>query len=351
MKKNFRLFTVENVIIAALVALTFVGAGVTLAKIINKLDIRPTTPYNDYNSVMGSGYFDVDNPTRANDEMLIASELAYPGIDVSHWQGVMNWQKAYDSGARFAFIRAGSVDATTCVPYKDSQFDRNSVEASKAGLYVDYYWFFYPNCDPIAQAQAFYQYISDKPRNMYPVLDVEKTGNQSASQIASTVWVFQDQIKKLMNTPTMIYTSPGFWNSRVARTNWAHTLPIWVAHWEVTSPILPYDWSNYGENYTFWQTHVGKDGNLYGAQSASIDHDVFGGVEAEFKERFGELQPTPTPTNEPTTIPTGEPTVTPQPPVGDVILEEISVRLSNGKVLHLYVCQNPTTGKLCYCER
>jgi GH25 family lysozyme M1 (1,4-beta-N-acetylmuramidase) len=47
------------------------------------------------------------------------------GIDVSHWQGVMDWAKAKAAGVQFAIIRAGSIDANTGVCYTDYQYEAN----------------------------------------------------------------------------------------------------------------------------------------------------------------------------------------------------------------------------------
>jgi len=69
-----------------------------------------------------------------------------------------------------------------------------------------------------------------------------------------------------MQVKCLIYTSPGFWNSYTTRTTWAQEYPLWVAHWNVQMPTLPYDWSKYNETYTFWQTHVGNDGPAFGMQ-------------------------------------------------------------------------------------
>jgi len=216
----------------------------------------------------------------------------FPGIDVSKWQGVIDWQKAYDAGARFAFIRAGSADSSTCEPYTDSQFERNSVEAFKAGIHADYYWFFRPNCDANIQAQYFSNLMLGKEAHMYPVADVEVTGGLTPKGVHDRVWIFLDEIKEQIGRTTMVYTSPGFWNSNVSRNAWVHEYPLWVAHWGVTNPFLPYDWSDYNVDYTFWQTHVGDDGPEYGMESQGLDHNVYNGDYEKFLEEF-QCQETP----------------------------------------------------------
>lgn len=244
----------------------------------------------DRDAVMGSHYNQAQN-WRGFWQSLDVPADYYQGIDVSHWQGVIDWAIAYSSGVRFVFIRAGSANSTTCELYADSQLDRNAVEAPANNIYVDYYWFFRPNCNPINQADEFVRLISGKQRDMYAVLDVEVDGGLPNSEVTSAVWVFQNRFEQLTGEKVMIYTSPGFWNGNIDRNTWSHTLPLWVAHWNVSEPFLPYDWSNYGETYAFWQTHVGDDGPEYGMESEGLDHDVYHGTEDEFIERFVEEEP------------------------------------------------------------
>jgi GH25 family lysozyme M1 (1,4-beta-N-acetylmuramidase) len=49
------------------------------------------------------------------------------GVDVSHWQKRMDWQKAKDAGAEYAFIRAGSINNITGVCYTCFQRSRRMI--------------------------------------------------------------------------------------------------------------------------------------------------------------------------------------------------------------------------------
>ena len=219
--------------------------------------------------------------------------MSVKGIDVSKWQGEIDWSKAASAGAQFAIIRAGSIDNTSGACYQDFQFQRNA-ELAPQHMTVGFYWYFRPNWNAVKQAEFFISLIQDKPWHIYPVIDVEENGGLTKTKVADQVWLFCNRIFQRLETRPMIYTSPGFWNGRVARNTWAQDFPLWVAHWNVEAPTLPYDWKNYGNTYTFWQTHVGQDGPDYGMGSKGLDHDLYNGDWDKFRQEFlGEEPPPP----------------------------------------------------------
>ena len=98
------------------------------------------------------------------------------GIDISHWQGQIDFKKVKESGIDFVIIKAGGSDAGF---YKDKMFETNYREARTAGLSVGAYYFvgkkFYGVVSGAADAERFYEIIKDKEFD-YPIfLDVETT--------------------------------------------------------------------------------------------------------------------------------------------------------------------------------
>lgn len=98
------------------------------------------------------------------------------GIDVSHWQGDIEWKKVKASGVEFAIIKAGGSDAGF---YKDSKFERNYEGAKANGLPVGAYYFVGRNCtsydDGAADAKRFADVLKGKTFE-YPVyIDFEST--------------------------------------------------------------------------------------------------------------------------------------------------------------------------------
>jgi GH25 family lysozyme M1 (1,4-beta-N-acetylmuramidase) len=62
------------------------------------------------------------------------------GIDVSHWQGNMNWTTAYNAGNRFTWAKATQASATL-----DDQFANNLNNAKPAGMLIGFYHFANPS--------------------------------------------------------------------------------------------------------------------------------------------------------------------------------------------------------------
>jgi lysozyme len=215
------------------------------------------------------------------------------GIDISKWQGEIDWEKAAAAGAQFAYIRAGSIDNVVGNCYEDNQFQRNAQLAPQF-LPIGFYWYFRPNWSPIKQADFFVNQLNSSTWKLYPVVDVEEHGDLDKAGVSTAVHSFLGRVYQGLGVRAMIYTSAGFWDSRVAPTYWAIEYPLWIAHWNVQTPRLPYDWNDYGKIYTFWQTHVGQDGSDYGMKSHGLDHDLYNGDYEQFSRQFklgGEVPP------------------------------------------------------------
>lgn len=98
------------------------------------------------------------------------------GIDVSHWQGGIDWSAVKASGVEFAIIKAGGSDAGF---YKDSKFEQNYKGAKANGIPVGAYYFVGRNCtsyeDGVADAKRFADILKGKTFE-YPVfVDLEST--------------------------------------------------------------------------------------------------------------------------------------------------------------------------------
>jgi lysozyme len=217
-----------------------------------------------------------------------AADTTWPvvGIDVSQWQGTVDWSKAKPL-ISFAFIRAGIGNDVT-----DTQFMRNVNECQRLNIPHGLYWYIKPDKDWRRTAASFATAYNSYGGPLPPVFDVEDNGNLSKAALESWLLKCVNEFERLTNKPVMIYTAPGFWNGAMPITNWAKNRLLWVAHWTTAAqPLLPLEWTNITNprTWTFWQHSA--DGNglgaTYGAQSASIDLDRFNGSIAEFNTRFG----------------------------------------------------------------
>lgn len=220
------------------------------------------------------------------------------GIDVSWWQGEMDWYKSVSGGAKFAYIRAGSCQAVDGVCYTDFQFERN------AGIAVNYlpigfYWYFRPNWSPVQQAQYFVDLIGYRKWCLPPVIDVECSGDCSPAQVKDAIKLFLYQIYHFLDVDCVLYTRAEWWNRCVSPDDLWRDLPLWVARY--TTQPLP--WGNEGDDpdvtprdwqvWTLWQHSADNNGRgkEFGAQSASIDLDWYFGTEKQFEYWAGHKVP------------------------------------------------------------
>src|SRR5205085_3829049 len=106
-----------------------------------------------------------------------ASSTWLQGIDVSNWQGSINWTKVAADGKRFAFLKA--CEGRT---YVDPMYAQNRQGALAAGVVVGAYHFALPDSskgDAIAEADHFAAVAGVRAGDVIPVLDLERVGGLS----------------------------------------------------------------------------------------------------------------------------------------------------------------------------
>ena len=175
------------------------------------------------------------------------------GIDVSHWQGVIDWRAVRAAGKRFAYIKAS--DGTTFV---DDRYATNRAQAKAAGLVVGAYHFAKPSAlagDAVAEADHFVATAAWVKGELLPVLDLESTGGLSTVALTDWAKAFLGRVYATTGVRAVIYVSPTFWSTRLADTRWFADngyQVLWIAHWTSGSPTVPA--SNWGsKGWTFWQ--------------------------------------------------------------------------------------------------
>ena len=199
------------------------------------------------------------------------------GIDVSHWEGAINWDTVAASGVAFSFMKA-----TQGTTYVDDTFATNWSETRRTGVMRGAYHFFCPKMDGVAQANHFLATMGAmESDDLPPVLDVEicptaTCGSAcdwvgvSCATVVSRIQAFVDRVRTVTGHTPMIYTGIGTWEDTVCASPAFDTLPLWVANYGVTCPSVPVAWSD----WDFWQT---GDGGRVPGISAAVDMNVFNG--------------------------------------------------------------------------
>src|SRR4051812_21414328 len=197
-----------------------------------------------------------------------------PGLDVSHWQGTINWTTVKNQGAQFAYIKA-----TEGTSYRDPQFSANYTNAYYAGLIRGAYHFAQPaSSTGAAQADYFAAHGGGWSRDnqtLPGMLDIEYNPNGSTcyglSQASMRSWItsFLNEYHAKTGRWATIYTTTDWWKTCTGNTSaYAGNDPLAIARYSSTVGTLPAGWGF----YTFWQW--ADSGTFPG------DQDVFNGSAA-----------------------------------------------------------------------
>ena len=188
------------------------------------------------------------------------------GIDVSHYDGNIDWASVKQSGREFAIMKASEGDG-----YVDPTFAQNRAGARAHGIAPGAYHFFHADLDPIAQAEHFLQVAGAPGAGDLPlVADVETSNGQTAAVISKNVLAFLGHLQQKTGQTPMIYTSPSFFNGNMGNPQGFDAYLLWVAHWKVNCPNVPGTW----KSWAFWQ--YTDSGNVPGI-GGNVDLDRFNG--------------------------------------------------------------------------
>jgi lysozyme len=167
------------------------------------------------------------------------------GIDVSKWQGSIDWDAVAADGVVFAFIRVSDG-----IAYPDSYFDINWSEAKRVGIIRGAYQFFRPGADAIAQADLLLDAMGPlETGDLPPVADVEATDSQTAATIVSKLHQWMDHVEAALGVTPFIYTGKYFWQDNVASSDFV-SYPLW--HAQYTSAACP-NIANQWSDWVIWQ--------------------------------------------------------------------------------------------------
>ena len=173
--------------------------------------------------------------------MSAADESPLPGIDVSHFQGEVDWSAVAAAGVRFAFI-----NATEGLDDIDPRFARNWQQSRVAGLLRGAYRFLHPNLDAKQQATHFLSVVTLDDDALPPALDVEVTNGVAPAMLTACIETWLGAVEAALGCKPVVYTDPSFWRQNVGAD--LATYPLWLACYAAT-PEVPASWPS----WTFWQ--------------------------------------------------------------------------------------------------
>lgn len=168
-------------------------------------------------------------------------------IDVSTWQGNIDWSKVKADGVQGAIIRAGFGKVAS---QKDNKFERNYTNAKAVGMPIGAYWYSYATsvADAKKEAEVCLSILKGKQFE-YPIYyDLEDAsmtgcGKSVLTQIATTFCEALESAGYFVG----IYSNPN-WLKNYLDYNTIKKYTLWLAQWEVTEPSYECDLWQYSSS-------------------------------------------------------------------------------------------------------
>jgi lysozyme len=224
-----------------------------------------------------AGYYPQKGDVRPHPAVARAHKLPIHGIDVSRYQGKIDWASVRDAGTQFAFIKA-----TEGGDYVDPRFSENWHGARRAGVPRGAYHFMYW-CRPAhEQAAWFRRNVPADPEALPPVLDLEWNGHSrtcpfKASREAAleATKLMLEEMERHTGKRPIIYTDIPF--HREVLEGELRDYPMWVRS-TAAEPHERYS-GHAGRRWTMWQyTTTGRVPGIQG----DVDRNAFYGGEQEW---------------------------------------------------------------------
>lgn len=206
------------------------------------------------------------------------------GIDVSMWQGDIDFEEVAESGVDTVYIRSG----LGC-DYTDPYFEQNYERARAAGLNVGFYHYVTARTVSQAEYQAhfFVNTIQGKEFQCRLAMDFEDLTTLSAAEANEIGLAFIRKVEDLSGKGTVVYSDA--YNAGAVFGGGLTEYPLWIAEYGVSEPSSAVNW----DSWAGWQ--YSDMGNVAGI-SGPVDLDLY--TDAMFLEEPGSV-PVPVPMPEP----------------------------------------------------
>ena len=187
------------------------------------------------------------------------------GLDISHWQGDVDFEKLKAAGVEFVFIRVGRTDGIEGDYVLDTKYEQNIERANKAGIPVGIYFYSYANSreKAVKDAQWVLDKIKDWKIDLPIAFDWENWGtynsfNLSFFGLTDMANGFLDVFKDA-GYEGLLYSSKNYLENIWMKADY----PVWLAHYVKNT--------NYEGQYSYWQ--ICSNGHVDGI-NGDVDIDI-----------------------------------------------------------------------------
>ena len=228
-------------------------------------------------------------------------ETMIPGIDISEYQGDVEFPKARVWGVKWVYARAAVGDKA------DAKIKQNARRMNRNGLPFGVYVYWKPEVPAARQLKLLFDAHQQLGATLVPQIDVEHHGGVAPRLIRKRLRGFVEAVEDAIGQSPTIYTGAWFWNTHV-REKKLTRCPLWVAQYVHSSPEaykrsgLPKQadlWGGYafkqieypmpvigwGDDWSVWQFSAAHNrfGKRLGMRSLDVDLNV---MRASAWERF-----------------------------------------------------------------
>ncbi len=196
----------------------------------------------------------------------MTSNEQYEGIDVSDWQGYIEYNKVKETGIDIVYIKASQGN-----DFKDPYFEINYDNAKANGLKIGFYHFLTATNTMEAEEQArfFVSVIANKSVDCKLVMDYEIFSGVEVNKINEIANSFLETVKNLTNAEVIIYSD--LYNAKnIFSKELAQKYGLWLAYYENINnlPNIQTNWNNYiGVQYT--------DRGIVSGVTGKVDRDIY----------------------------------------------------------------------------
>ena len=187
----------------------------------------------------------------------------YRGIDISEFQGEIDFEEVRRSGIEAVYIRVGAGE------YTDEYFAENYERAKAAGLKIGFYHYVTARSvdEGRRQARFFASLAAGREPDMRLAMDFEYFGSLSVSQINAISEAYLDELTALTRREAVIYSDLSNARNIFSRAL-AEKYPLWAAQYGADEPSANGKWREW---VGFQYTDEGRVGGIYG----NVDRNIF----------------------------------------------------------------------------
>ena len=187
----------------------------------------------------------------------------YRGIDISEFQGEIDFEEVRRSGIEAVYIRVGAGE------YTDEYFAENYERAKAVGLKIGFYHYVTARSvdEGRRQARFFASLAAGREPDMRLAMDFEYFGSLSVSQINAISEAYLDELTALTRREAVIYSDLSNARNIFSRAL-AEKYPLWAAQYGADEPSANGKWREW---VGFQYTDEGRVGGIYG----NVDRNIF----------------------------------------------------------------------------